>query len=135
MGHRLHGPHLRADSHSRKRIIGVKILRLIDLTEEIKTAYENAMRMVNYEDGMMSSHGTRHATRLLLEELGKVYMSCTQDEQPLREMWGTYFMGIALDWTGVYENTYNRDFEEDPSADERALPIHTIQALAYALLV
>lgn len=110
-------------------------MRLIDLSEEIHDAYENAMRMVNYEDGMMISHGTRRATRLLLEELGKVYMSCTQDEQPLREMYGTLIMGIALDWRDVYENSYNRDFEEDPSADERALPIHTIQALAYALLV
>lgn len=110
-------------------------MRLIDLSEEIKIAHENAMRMVNYEDGMMISRGTRHATRLLLEELGKVYMSCTQDEQPLREMYGNLLMGIALDWTDVYENTYNRDFEEDPSADERALPIHTLQALAYALLV
>lgn len=110
-------------------------MKLIDLNEEIKTAYENAMRMVNYEDGMMISHGTRHATRLLLEEMGKVYMSCTQDEQPLREMYGKLLMGIVFDWVDVYENSYNRDFEEDPSADERALPIHTIQALAYALLV
>lgn len=110
-------------------------MRLIDLTEEIKTAYENAVRMVNYEDEMMISYGTRHATRLLLEELGKVYMSCTQDEQPLREMYGNLIMGIALDWRDVYERNCNRYFEEDPSADERALPIHTLQALAYALLV
>lgn len=110
-------------------------MRLIDLSEEICDAYESAMRMVNYEDGMMISHGTRHATRLFLEEMGKVYTSCTQDEQPLREMYGKLLMGIALDWIDVYENAYDRDFEEDPSADERALPIHTIQALAYALLV
>jgi len=110
-------------------------MRLIELNEEIKTAYENAMRMVNYEDRMMISYGTRHATRLLLEEMGKVYVSCTQDEQPLRERYGNLLMGIALDWTDVYENTYNRDFEEDLSADERAVPIHTLQALACALLV
>jgi hypothetical protein len=110
-------------------------MRLIELNEEIKTAYENAMRMVNYEDGMMISRGTRYSTRLLLEELGKVYVPCTQDEQPLSERYGNLLLGIALDWTDVYENSYNRDFEEDPSADERALPIHTIQALAYALLV
>lgn len=111
------------------------MLRLIDLNEETQTAYENAMRMVNYEDGMMISWGTRHATRLLLEELGKVYMSCTRDEQPLREMYGDLLMGIALDWIDVYENSYNRDFEEDASADERAVPIHALQALASALLV
>lgn len=114
---------------------GDRIVRLIDLNEEIKTAYENAMRMVNYEDGMMISRGTRHATRLLLEELGKVYVSCTQDEQSLSERYGNLLLGIALDWTDVYENAYNRDFPEDPSADERALPVHTLQALAYALLV
>lgn len=110
-------------------------MRLIDLTEEIHNAHENAMQMVVYEDGMVVSYGTRHATRLLLEEMGKVYMSCTQDEQPLCKMYGNLLMGIALDWTDVYENSYNRDFEEDASADERAAPIHVIQALAYALLV
>lgn len=110
-------------------------MRLIDLNEEIHDAYENAMQMTKYEDEMPVSYGTRHATRLLLEEMGKVYVSCTQDEQPLREMWGNYFTGIALDWTDAYENTYNRDFEEDPSADERAAPIHTLRALTYALLV
>ena len=110
-------------------------MRLIDLNEEIKTAYKNAMQMVSYGDGMVISHGTRHATRLFLEEMGKVYMSCTQDERPLREMYGNLLMGIALDWTDVYENSYNRDFPEDPSADERAIPIHTLQALTRALLV
>lgn len=110
-------------------------MKLVDLREEIRDAYENALQMTKYEDGMLVSYGTRHATRLLLEEVGKVYMSCTQDEQSLREMWGNYFMGIAEDWIDVYENTYNRDFEEDPSADERALPIHTLQALAVALLL
>nr|DAN94545.1 MAG TPA: hypothetical protein [Caudoviricetes sp.] len=109
-------------------------MRLIDLTEEIRDAYESAMQMVKREDEMLVSYGTRHATRLLLEELGKVYMSCTQDEQPLREMYGNLIMGIALDWRDVYERNCYRDFEEDPSADERALPIHTLQALAYALL-
>lgn len=111
------------------------MIRLIDLNEEIHDAYENAMQMTKYEDEMLVSWGTRHATRLLLEEMGKVYVSCTQDEQPLREMYGNLIMGIALDWTDVYENAYNRDFEEDPSADERAVPVHTLQALAYALLV
>lgn len=110
-------------------------MRLVDLREEIRDAYENAMQMVKREDRMLVSYGTRHATRLLLEELQKRELSCTQDERLLCEMYGNLIMGIVLDWQDVYERNCNRDFEEDSSADERALPIHTLQALAYALLV
>lgn len=110
-------------------------MRLIDLNEEIHDAYENAMQMVKCEDGMLVSYGTRHATRLLLEELQKRELSCTQDERPLCEMYGNLIMGIALDWRDVYERNCNRDFEDSSQDDPRAQPIHTLQALAYALLV
>lgn len=110
-------------------------MRLVDLREEIHDAYENAMQMVKREDEMLVSYGTRHATRLLLEELGKVYMSCTQDEQPLREMYGNLIMGIAVDWRDVYERNCNRDFEDSWQDDPRAQPVLTLESLAAALLL
>lgn len=46
-------------------------MRLIELNEKIKTAYENAMRTVDNEETMAISYGTREAALLLLKELGK----------------------------------------------------------------
>ena len=110
-------------------------MRLVDLREEIRDAYENAMRMVKREDEMLVSYGTRHATRLLLEELQKRELSCTQDERPRCEMYGNLIMGIALDWRDVYERNCNRDFEDSWQDDPRAQPVLTLESLAVALLL
>ena len=110
-------------------------MRLIDLNEEIHDACENALQMTKCEDGMLVSYGTRHATRLLLEELQKRELSCTEDERPLCEMYGNLVMGVALDWRDVYENSYNRSFEEDSQDDPRAQPVHTLESLGFALLL
>lgn len=110
-------------------------MRLIDLNEEIHDACENALQMTKCEDGMLVSYGTRHATRLFLEELQKCVLSCTQDERPLCDMYGNLIMGIALDWRDVYERNYNRDFEDSSQDDPRAQPVLTLEALGAALLL
>lgn len=109
-------------------------MRLIDLSEEICDAYGNAMRAVNSEEVMAVSYGTREAALLLLKELGKVYMSCTQDEQPLREMWGNYFMGIAEDWRDLYESVHDHIVDEARVGDPLATAVLAVAELAYALL-
>lgn len=110
-------------------------MRLVDLREEIRDAYENAVRAVNSEAVMAVSYGTRKAALLLLKELGKVYMSCTQDEQPLREMWGNYFMGIAEDWRDLYESIHDHIVDEARVGDPLAQAVFAVAELAYALLV
>ena len=110
-------------------------MRLIDLTEEISGAYENAVRTVDSEEVMAVSYGTREAALLLLKELGKVYVSCTQDEQPLREMWGDYFMGVAEDWRDLYESVHDHIVDEARVGDPLAQAVFAVAELAYALLL
>lgn len=109
-------------------------MRLIDFSEKIQDAYENAMRTVQSEEVMAVSYGTREAALLLLKELGKVYVSCTQDEQPLREMWGNYFMGIAEDWRDLYESIHDHIVAEARVGDPLATAVFAVAELAYALL-
>lgn len=110
-------------------------MRLIELNEEISGAYENAVRAVNSEEIMTVSYGTREAALLLLKELGKVYVSCTPDEQPLREMWGDYFMGIAEDWRDLYESVHDRIVDEAKVGDPLAQAVFAVAELACALLL
>lgn len=109
-------------------------MRLIDFSEKISGAYENAVRVINSEEIMAISYGTREAALLLLKELGKVYVSCTQDEQPLREMWGDYFMGIAENWRALYESVYDHLVDEAKVGDPTATAVLAVAELAYALL-
>lgn len=110
-------------------------MRLIDLSEQIQDAYENAMRAANSDKTMAISYGTREATLCLLEELQKCNLSCTQDEQPLREMWGDYFTGIAEDWRTLYETTYEHPADEARVGDPTATAVLAVAELAYALLL
>ena len=110
-------------------------MRLIDLSEEICDAYENAMRAVNSEEVMAVSYGTREAALLLLKDFQKCNVSCTQDEQPLRKMWGNYFMGIAEDWRDLYESIHDHIVDEARVGDPTAQAVFAVAELAYALLV
>jgi hypothetical protein len=110
-------------------------MRLIDLSEQIQDAYENAMRAVVSEKAMAISYGTREAALCLLEDFQKCALSCTQDEQPLREMWGDYFMGIAEDWRDLYESVHDHTVEEARVGDPGATAVLAVAELAYALLV
>lgn len=110
-------------------------MRLVDLSEEIRNAYENAMRTVDSEETMAISYGTREAALLLLKEFQKCAMSCTQDEQPLCEMWGNYFMGIAEDWRDLYESVHDHIVDEARVGDPLATAVFAIAELAYALLL
>lgn len=110
-------------------------MRLIDLSEEICDAYENAMRAVNSEEVMAVSYGTREAALLLLKDFQKCSVSCTQDEQPLREMWGNYFMGIAEDWRDLYESVHDHIVDEARVGDPLARAVFAVAELAYALLL
>lgn len=109
-------------------------MRLIDFSEEIRNAYENAMRTVDNEEVMAISYGTREAALLLLKEFQKCSTSCTQDERPLREMWGNYFMGIAEDWRGLYESLHDHLVDEARVGDPLATAVFAVAELAYALL-
>lgn len=109
-------------------------MRLIELNEKIHNAYENAMRTVANEETMAISYGTREAALLLLRELGKVYVSCTQDERPLREIGGNYFMGIAEDWRDLYESVHDHTVDEARVDDPLATAVFAVAELAYALL-
>ena len=80
------------------------------------------------------SYGTREAALLLLKELGKVYVSCTQDERPLREMWGYYFMGVAEDWRDLYESVHDHIVDEAKVGDPTATAVLAVAELAYTLL-
>ena len=109
-------------------------MRLIDLSEKIRDAYENAMRAVVSEKEMAVSYGTREAVLCLLEDFQKCALSCTSNEQPLREMWGTYFSDIAKDWRTLYETTYKHPVEEARVGDPTATAVLAVAELAYALL-
>nr|DAP53018.1 MAG TPA: hypothetical protein [Caudoviricetes sp.] len=109
-------------------------MRLIDLNGKIHDAYENVMRQVDSEETMAVSYGSRYATRLLLEEFQKRDVSCTQDERPLRRMYGDLFMGIAEDWRDAYEHVYDRTVDEDKAGDPAAQAMFAVAELAYALL-
>lgn len=110
-------------------------MKLIDLSEKIRNAYENAMRTVDSEEIMAISYGTREAALLLLKEFQKCALSYTQDEQPLREMWGDYFTGIAEDWRDLYETTYKHPVDEARVGDPTATAVLAVAELAYALLL
>lgn len=110
-------------------------MRLIDLSEQTRDAYENAMRAVVSEKEMAVSYGTREAVLCLLEDFQKCAVSCTSDEQPLREMWGTYFSDIAKDWRTLYETTYKQPVDEARVGDPTATAVLAVAELAYALLV
>lgn len=109
-------------------------MRLIDLSEKIRDAYENAMRAVVSEKAMAISYGTREAALCLLEDFQKCALSCTQDEQPLREMWGTYFSDIAKDWRTLYETAHKHSVEEARVGDPGETAVLAVAELAYALL-
>lgn len=110
-------------------------MRLIDFSEKIQDAYENAMRAANSDKAMAISYGTREAALCLLEEFQKCNVSCTQDEQPLREMWGDYFMGIAEDWRDLYEHVHDHTVDEAKIGDPTAQAVFAVAELAYALLL
>lgn len=110
-------------------------MRLIDLTEEISGAYENAMRAVNSEEIMAISYGTREAALLLLKDFQKCDVSCTQDEWPLRELYGSYFRGIADDWRDLYESVHDHIVDEARVGDPTAQAVFAVAELAYALLL
>lgn len=110
-------------------------MRLIDLTEEIHNAYEEAVKAATSEEMMAVSYGSRYATRLLLEEFQKRDVSCTQDERPLRRMYGDLFMGIAKDWRDEYEHVHDRTVDEAKTGDPAAQAVFAVAELAYALLV
>lgn len=109
-------------------------MKLIDLREEIRDAYENAMRTVSSEEIMAISYGTREAALLLLKDFQKCAVSCTSDERPLREMWGSYFMGIAEDWRDLYESVHDHIVDEARVDDPLARAVFAVAELAYALL-
>lgn len=109
-------------------------MRLIDLTEEIHDAYENAMRAVNSEEMMAISFGTRRAALFLLEDFQKRDLACTQDEYPLCRMYGNLFMGIAQDWEQAYEHVYERIVDEAEQNDSTVQAVFAVAELAYALL-
>lgn len=109
-------------------------MRLIGLSQEIRDAYRNALQAVNSEEIMTVSYGSRYATRLLLEEFQKRDVSCTQDERPLRRMYGDLFMGIAEDWRDAYEHVYDRTVDEAKADDPTAQAVFAVAELAYALL-
>lgn len=109
-------------------------MMLIDFSEKIQDACENAVRAVNSEEVMAISYGTREAALLLLKEFQKCGVSCTQDERPLREMWGTYFMGIADDWRDLYESIHDHIVDEARVGDPLATAVFAVAELAYALL-
>lgn len=106
----------------------------IDLSEEIKAAYENAARTVDSKEIMAVSYGTREAVRLLLEDFRKRGVSCTQDERPLRDLYGNYFMGVAEDWRDQYESIHDHLVDEAQVGDPTAEAVFAIAELAYALL-
>ena len=109
-------------------------MRLIDFSEKIRDAYENAMRAANSDKAMAISYGAREAVLCLLEEFQKCSVSCTQDEWPLREMWGGYFTGIAEDWRTLYETTYKHPVDEARVGDPTAKAVFAVAELAYAIL-
>lgn len=109
-------------------------MRLIDLSEELHDAYENAVRAVTGDRGSFISSGTRYATRLLLEDLQNCDLSCTQDERPLRDWYWQVFYGIVDDWKDMYEGLYGRNFEELGRNDPLAEPILIMESLMSALL-
>lgn len=109
-------------------------MRLIDFSEKIQDAYENAMRAVVSEKEMAVSYGTREAVRCLLEDFQKCSVSRTSDEQPLREMWGTYFSDIAEDWRTLYETAHKHPVEEARVGDPLATAVFAVAELVYALL-
>ena len=110
-------------------------MRLIDFSEKIQDAYENAMRAANSDETMAISYGTREAALCLLDEFQKCNVSCTQDEWPLREMWGDYFMGIAEDWRDLYESVHDHTVDEARVGDPLAQAVFAVAELAYALLL
>ena len=109
-------------------------MRLIDLSEKIHDAYERAVRAVNSDEIMPFSYGTREAARLLLEDFRKRGVSCTQDERPLRDMWGNYFMGVANDWRDLYESIHDHIVDEAKVDDHAAGAVLAVAELAYVLL-
>ena len=109
-------------------------MRLIDFSEKIQDAYENAMRAANSDEIMAISYGTREAVLCLLEDFQKCAVSCTSDEQPLREMWGGYFTGIAEDWRTLYETTYEHPVDEARVGDPTATAVLAVAELANAIL-
>lgn len=110
-------------------------MRLIDLNEEIKTTYEQAVRAVNSDEIMPFSYGTREAVRLLLEDFQKRGVSCTSDERLLRDLYGNYFMGVAGDWRDLYESIHDHIVDEAKVDDHAAQAVLAVAELAYALLV
>ena len=84
---------------------------------------------------MAISYGTREAALCLLNEFQKCSVSCTSDEQPLREMWGNYFMGIAEDWRDLYESIHDHTVDEAKVGDPLAQAVFAVAELAYALLL